>query len=465
MSTRGGVRALTTWNPADPGARVGRVSVLEPHELERQLVAAVDSQPEWAARAARRAAALNQWADELERDGDDLAQLVAREVGKPIVEARAEVARGVAILRYYAQAAFDPTGELLPSPDGRSSLTVERHPLGTVLAIAPWNFPVAIPLWKLAPALAYGNAAIFKPSSAAAGTGARLVELAHRHVPAEVLVLAAVGRDQAQALLDDPRVAAVSFTGSEVVGRDLIVRVARRGGAVQAEMGGQNASIVLDDADISLAASTIAQAAMAYAGQKCTATSRVVVTRSVASTLTDALVAEIAQLRVGDPLDPETLVGPVISQDARQSVHGAVEDAVDRGAKILTGGGLPSDGGWFYPPTLLSVANPLDPFVQEETFGPAAAVMVAADDGEAVRIANSTRYGLSAAVFGRDLDRASVVARQLRAGLIRVNASTTGVDYYAPFGGVGASSYGPREQGRAAREFYTDTRTMLITPG
>jgi acyl-CoA reductase-like NAD-dependent aldehyde dehydrogenase len=385
-------------------------------------------------------------------------------VGKPISEARGEVARTVAILRYYAQVALDPIGETYPSPDGRASLSVERRPLGTVALVCPWNFPLAIPAWKLAPALAVGNTVLLKPSSAALATATRLVELGQPHLPSGVLSVVSARGELADRLLDDPRVAGISFTGSAEVGHAIVARAVSRGAAVQAEMGGQNASVVLEDADLDAAAAMIAGAAMGYAGQKCTATSRVVVLRGVAERFVPLLVDRVRGLAVGDPLDEGTTVGPLISRDARDQVRSAVEDAVGRGARVLAGRSEPDRAGWFYAPTLLAVADAGDPFTQEETFGPAASVLVADSDADAVRIANGTRYGLSAAVFSQNLHHATTVAGQLDAGLIRVNASTAGVDYYAPFGGERASSYGPREQGRAALQFYTRTRTILVNP-
>lgn len=464
MRRHDGAHTIKTFNPAAPDEVVAEVSTLSDEEIDLTLNAMAVGVGQWSNLAPLRAAALNGWADSLEADAESLVSLVVREVGKPVQEARAEVKRSVAILRYYAQAAFDPIGEVYPSPDGRASLIAERFPLGIVMAVTPWNFPAAIPVWKVAPALAYGNAVLLKPSSAAVGTAYRLFELAREHIPKNVLALAPVGTEQAQRLFKEPRIAGVSFTGSVTVGQEMIRSVATRGGSVQAEMGGQNPSIVLDDADPMTAATIIARAAMAYAGQKCTATSRVIVARSIATSFIPALVEATSSLPIGDPSREETVVGPLINSGARDDVRAAVRSAVERGAALLVGGDEPPLDGWFYRPALLELTDVRDQFAQEETFGPAAAVIVASSDEEAVEIANATRYGLAAAVFSQDLDRATRVARKLRAGLIRVNASTTGVDFYAPFGGERASSYGPREQGRAAREFYTSSRTILINP-
>jgi alpha-ketoglutaric semialdehyde dehydrogenase len=454
---------VTSLNPADPTSVIGTFELKGADRLKVAVGEAVRVQPAWAAAAAARAAALTGWANAVEADGAALALLIAHEVGKPIVEARAEVSRTVAIVRFYAQAALDSNGEIYPGASGTDTLMTDRMALGVVLVVCPWNFPAAIPIWKIAPALAYGNAVLFKPSSSAIAVADRLVGLGSAHLPSGVLALLPSRSSDAAILIDDERVAAVSFTGSAPVGSALVGRLAARGAAVQAEMGGQNPSIVLADADLEFTARTIAQASMAFAGQKCTATSRVIVLRGVAERFIPLLVDAVRALSCGDPTDNATSVGPLINEAARDATADAVAAALGRGGKALTGATQLERPGWFYPPTLVQLDDPADPFAQEETFGPAASVLLVDSIDDAIAVANGTPYGLSAAVFGTDIDRALGVARRIDAGLLRVNAATTGVDYYAPFGGSKASSYGPREQGRAAREFYTRTRTMLVS--
>jgi aldehyde dehydrogenase (NAD+) len=228
-------------------------------------------------------------------------------------------------------------------------------------------------------------------------------------------------------------------------------------------MGGQNASIVLADADLPSAATTIARAAMEYAGQKCTATRRAIVVREVADAFVGQLVDAVQALQLGDPGDEATAVGPVISEQARGSIDEAITAAESRGARRLTRGAPPTDG-WYVAPAVLAIDDPTDAFVMEETFGPAVAILTVDSEDEAIGLANSTRFGLSGSVFSRDLHRARGLAARLDVGLQRVNAPTTGVDFHVPFGGEKASGYGPREQGRAARDFFTHTRTMLIHP-
>lgn len=453
--------ALITRNPARPDEVVAEVPRLRGYGVEAVVDAAAQAQRVWEGDAPLRADALHRWAQAIEADAAALARLMSQEVGKPLREAAAEVGRAAAIVRFYSQVVFDSYGEHLPSAPDRH-LFVRRRPLGTVLAICPWNFPVAIPVWKLAPALAYGNAAIFKPASAAVGVAQRLYELGRDIFPPGVLAFAPMEAEDVFVLLQDPRISGVSFTGSTEVGRRIIARAADTGTPVQAEMGGQNASIVLDDADLPHAAATIADAAMGYAGQKCTATSRVIVLHAVAETFARLLREAIESLVVGDPSNEHVDVGPVISRGSAEAVSTAVDGALRRGAGLITGGRRLAEAGWYYAPTLVRVDARLDPFVMEETFGPAAALLVAVSDDEAIEIANGTRFGLSGAVFTTDLRRGLGVADRLHAGMIRVNGSTTGADYWAPFGGERASGYGPKEQGRAAREFYTRTQTLTV---
>ena len=270
--------------------------------------------------------------------------------------------------------------------------------------------------------------------------------------------------DIGAALVAHPAVRALSFTGSTAVGREVAVELTRRGAAAQCEMGGQNASIVLADADIEAAAGTIAPAAMSYAGQKCTATGRVICEAGIYDQLREALVAAVDAMPVEDPTDPGCQVGPLIEQAARDAALAAVGRATASGGRLLRGGEPIGDGGWYMEPTLVEVDDPGAELAQEEVFAPVCAMLRAADAGQAAEIADGVRQGLSTAIFTRDLDRALELTRDLKTGLVRVNQQTSGVDYWAPFGGEKASGIGPREQGRAARDFYTSVRTVLISP-
>jgi acyl-CoA reductase-like NAD-dependent aldehyde dehydrogenase len=453
---------FTSVNPHDPADILGEWQPAGPEAADAAVTRAVAAAAGWRdTPGAARAKALSDAASALERRAAEITSLVVREVGKPLSEARGEVARGVAILRYYAQAALLPDGETIPAAAADQLLFARHVPVGVAALITPWNFPVAIPLWKAAPSLAYGNATILKPASAAAATALVLEDILTAALPPDAFQVVLGGAAAAGALIDHPGVAAVSFTGSSEVGRQISRRAAERGCRVQAEMGGQNPSVVLAGADLDRAATAIAYAAMGYAGQKCTATSRVIVESAVYPQFRDRLAAAIEALPVLDPADDKTLVGPVIDDGARTAALAAVAGS---GGRVLTGGTALDAPGFYLAPTLVELDRPAGPLATEEVFAPVAALIPAGSAGEAISIANAVRYGLVAAVFTSDLGHALQLTRRLEAGMIRVNAPTSGVDFQAPFGGAKDSSYGPREQGLAARAFYTESRTVLIVP-
>ncbi len=454
--------SFTSVNPHDPGDVLGEWDEAGAAGAAEAAGRAARAARVWAdTPAAARARALGDAAQALEDRAAEFTGLVVREVGKPLSEARGEVARGVAILRYYAQSALLPDGETIPAAEADQLLMSRRVPVGVAALITPWNFPVAIPLWKAAPSLAYGNATILKPAAAAAATALALRDLLSAHLPADVFQVVLGEAETARTLIDHPDVGAVSFTGSSLVGRDISARAAARGLRVQAEMGGQNASIVLPGADLERAASMVAYAAMGFAGQKCTATSRIIVADEVYDQFRDALAAAIDALAVVDPADAGTLVGPVISERARAA---ALEAVAGGGGRLLTGGHGLDMPGYYLAPTVVELPEPAGRLATEEVFAPVAAMIRAQSAEQAVQIANDVRYGLVTSVFTGDLGHALRLTRRLETGMVRVNAPTSGVDFTAPFGGSKESSYGPREQGQAARDFYTESRTVLIVP-
>ncbi|HEX9033379.1 MAG TPA: aldehyde dehydrogenase family protein [Streptosporangiaceae bacterium] len=453
---------FTSVSPHDPADVLGEWESAGSAGADAAVSRAMKAAPVWRdTPGAARAKALGDAATALEQRAGQVTDLVIREVGKPLSEARGEVARGVAILRYYAQQALAPDGETLPAADPDQLLMARHRPVGVAALLTPWNFPVAIPRWKAAPSLAYGNATVLKPSSAAAATALLLGEILTPFLPADVFQVVLGGAETARPLIDHPGVAAVSFTGSSAVGRDISARAAARGCRVQAEMGGQNPSVVLADADLDRAATMIAYAMMGYAGQKCTATSRVIVADEVYPQFREALTGAVEALRVIDPADAGTLVGPVIDDGSRASALAAVAES---GGRVLTGGRALDAPGYYLAPTLVELDEPAGRLATEEVFAPVAAMIRAGSADEAITIANAVRYGLVASVFTSDLARALRVTRRIEAGMIRVNAPTSGVDFNAPFGGSKESSYGPREQGQAARAFYTESQTVLIVP-
>ena len=456
---------IRSLNPFDPSDVVAEAPAASAEQIDASLTALASAQPGWQADSMLRLRSLTALAGEIETRHRQFTDLMVREVGKPVPEAAGEVDRAIAILRFYAQVTLDPVGEVVPGSVPGARVLVERHPLGLVLAICPWNFPLAIPLWKSAPALAYGNAVLVKPASPAIATAALLSECAAAAMPEGVFQVLPVSGADTGTLLDDQRIAAVTFTGSTGVGISVAERMASRAAPAQCEMGGQNAAIVLDDADLDAAADAIVSGAMGFAGQKCTATRRVVVLEAVREELEEKLVERVEKLQVGDPAAEGVTVGPLISESAVEEFETARTEALNAGATEIARAPAPDEpGAFFVAPALLRQDDPEAVVNQEETFGPLLTLIEVADEQAAIEAANATRFGLVGAVHGRDLGRASRVAAAMTTGLRRVNAPTPGVDYYAPFGGEGQSSFGPREQGRAAREFFTSSTTTTIIP-
>lgn len=452
---------ISSYSPQRPDDLVVEASTTTAAEVGSMFSAARAAQREWSTGpAAARATALSAAADAVADAHDSLVALIVREVGKPLTESRGEVTRSVAILRYYAQQVFDPVGAM-HEPSGAGLLFTRRRPRGVAGLITPWNFPLAIPLWKAVPALAFGNAVVLKPAPEATACALRMVELVAPFLPEGTLSVAPGGAATGQALVAEADV--VSFTGSIPAGQAVSRAATDRGVPAQAEMGGQNPAVVLPDADIQAAAGQIAGAAMAFAGQKCTATKRVIVVGDPAP-FRDALVAAVEAMELGDPGDAGTTIGPVIDEAARTRILDAAADAVRAGGRLLTGGSPPDRDGWFVAPTVVEGVPADHPLAREEVFGPICLLQTAADLDEAVGIANAVPHGLAAGLYTRDLASSLQAADRLEAGMVKVNAPTSGVDFYLPFGGEKSSSLGPREQGKAAQGFYTSLHTVTIAP-
>ncbi|MFI8961606.1 aldehyde dehydrogenase family protein [Streptomyces sp. NPDC053493] len=445
-------------NPADPADVLHQAPAPGAFAVADAVERARAAQPGWAdGGAAARSAALGAVATAVEAAAGELAALAVREVGKPLAEARAEVARTVAIWRYYAQAPYEPTGAVHDTATGPGLLLTRRRPHGVAGLITPWNFPFAIPAWKAAPALATGNCVVLKPAPEATACALRLAELVRQALPEGVFTVVPGGATEGGALVSAAD--AVSFTGSSGVGAAVVRSATARGIPVQAEMGGLNAAIVLPDADIALAAAHIAGSVAGYAGQKCTAASRVVAVGAALDPLREALAEALRAVPVGDPAEPGTVCGPLITEAARDDVASAWH-----GLSVLAGGTVPDRPGWYAAPTLVEKAAPGHRLLREEVFGPVAALLPARDLDHAVRITNAARHGLVTSVHTAGLDAVLHGLDRLDTGMIRINAPTTGVDFHLPFGGAKASSYGPREQGRAALDFYTSSRTYTLAP-
>ncbi|MEU7025846.1 aldehyde dehydrogenase family protein [Streptomyces sp. NPDC046275] len=446
-------------NPADPSDVLLELPSSGAHFTADAVAGARVAQTGWLrAGAAARSAALTAVAAAVEAASPELAALAVREVGKPLAEARAELARTAAVWRYYAQAPYEPSGAVHETAAGPGLLLTRRRPHGVAGLITPWNFPFAIPSWKAAPALAAGNAVVLKPAPEATACALRLAELVQGALPEGVFTVVPGGAAEGAALVGAAD--AVSFTGSTGVGREVVRTATARGIPVQAETGGLNAAIVLPDADFERAAAHLTAAVAGYAGQKCTATSRVIAVGAALDPLREALAEALRAVPVGDPAEEGTVCGPLIGEPARATVADAWRDL-----PVLAGGTVPDRPGWYAAPTLVEKAPPGHRLLTEEVFGPVAALLSARDLDEAVRIANGTRYGLVTSVHTGDLGAALDALDRLDSGMIRINAPTTGVDFHLPFGGAKASGSGPREQGKAALDFYTSSRTYTLTPG
>ncbi|MEO7260474.1 MAG: aldehyde dehydrogenase family protein [Jatrophihabitantaceae bacterium] len=450
---------ITSTSPQRPDDIVVSLEAATSDAVRIAAQAARQAQLEWVdAGAAGRAKALGQAADAVAGAAAELAALAVREVGKPLAEARGEIARSVSILRYYAQQPFEEIGAT-HNPSGRGLLFTTRRPRGLAGLITPWNFPFAIPLWKAAPALAYGNAVLLKPAEQATGCALRLHQLLAPCLPAGLFAVVAGGADTGRAVLDESDV--VSFTGSTAVGRTIIAAAAQRGTAVQAEMGGQNPAIVLPDADVGASAGSIAAAVAGYAGQKCTATKRVIVVGD-ATQFTDALVEAVRDLVVGDPAREDVAVGPVIDEAARDRVLSAAASVEAAGGRLLTGDMRVDDLGWFVAPTVADGLPENHLLECDEVFGPICSISSVANLDQAISRANAVQHGLVAGLYTRDIAGVLDAVNRLEAGMIKVNAPTTGVDFDLPFGGSKASSCGPKEQGKAAADIFTSVHTVTI---
>ena len=455
---------IVSTSPQAPSDLIYETAALTPDQVVASVALARSAQREWGSNAFARANALRESANALRAKSAEAAALIVREVGKPIVEARGEIARAIAILDYYAQAALDPIGEVIP-PSMPGILLSTRQAHGIAGLITPWNFPIAIPIWKAAPALAMGNAVVIKPSEYAIGCARFLEELLATTLPANIFTVVSGLAETGQALIANSDV--VSFTGSVAVGGKVVAAAAGRGIPVQAEMGGQNPAIILPDADLQLASTHLAQAAMGFAGQKCTATRRIIVVGDAArlNEVSGALVAAVESLSPADPSQEGVLVGPLINSGARDNFVTAAQQAIAAGGKLLTGGKVLERDGWFVTPALFTGLAADHKLMTEETFAPFTGVVGVRDVATAIEVGNSVRFGLTASVHGRDLEALLRVARELETGMVKINTPTAGVDFHAPFGGTKDSSYGQREQGKDALRFYSVTRTITIGAG
>ena len=462
-------RTFENRNPADTGDCVGVFCRGSRADVDAAAAAAQEAWPAWAAmNAPRRANHLFQVADILESNLDSLAREMTREEGKTLPEAAGETMRSVNIVRYFAREGARMPGMLVPSERDRVFMYSVRRPLGVVAQINPWNFPSAIPAWKLAPALIAGNTVLLKPATAAPLSSWRIVEACHKAgIPRGVVnFICGSGSEVGEAMIDAAPVKAVSFTGSCAVGRALHAQASARRLRIQLEMGGKNPTIVLADADLKKAVGSTVNAAMFSTGQKCTATSRVIVEDGIYDEFVAALIDAVKALRVGNGLDEGVQIGPAIDRAQLETNVRYCKIARDEGAKLDCGGRVLDEGayakGFFFEPTVFTAVEEDMRIAREEVFGPVLAVIRAADFDDAMRIANKVEFGLSASIETQNVSRIFEYVNRIEAGLITVNLPSAGVEYQLPFGGSKESSFGPKEQGPAALDFYSDYKTIYL---
>lgn len=456
-------------NPTDTAQTVGVFQKSVPEDVEQAAAAASAALPAWRETPApARGQLLLKAANILETRLPEIARSMCREVGKAANEAKGETLRGVHLFQFYSGETWRITGETFPSLSSGRFLYTLRVPLGVVAAITPWNFPVAIPIWKIAPALAYGNTVVFKPAGYSSLCGVLLMQVFEEagFPPGVVNMVTGSGEVLGESLVNHPAVRGVSFTGSCQVGRQIAMWGAERGIKVELEMGGKNAVVVLADADIDKAAGIVAQGAMGYAGQKCTATSRALVHRDVLNPFTEALVEKVRGLKLGDPLDENTNVGPMVSESQMQNALDYVQIGVGEGAKLLLGGdrltGGAFDRGHFMAPAVFAEVQPEMRIAQEEIFGPVVAIIPIASLEEAIEVANATAYGLSASICTEDASSILEFVRKIDVGMAHINNPTSGAEPHVPFGGFKGSTSGYRDMGRTAIEFYTQYKTVYF---
>ena len=456
-------RTYDKHNPAHPSELVGEFPASGEDDVNAAVEAAAAAFPGWSRLpAAARGAVLARAADAVEARVEEIASDMTREMGKPLREARLEAARVAAIFRFFAGEAWRPKGEKYEQSATGSSLYTLRRPLGVVGLITPWNFPAAIPAWKSAPALIYGNTVVLKLAQEAPLTGLHLAAcLDEAGIPAGVLnVVIGRGAEVGTPLVRHPKVVAISFTGSVAVGRQVREEATERGKRVQLELGGHNPLIVMADADMTRAVEAAYAGAFWSAGQKCTATRRIYVQAPVYDQFRERLLDRIGHGKVGDPADPETEVGPIVNETQLNGILDAIEKGKREGGKLLSGGARLDDEGYLVAPTLFENVTDDAMLSCEEVFGPVTSLYRFETIDEAIERANAVQFGLSASIFTTSLEPTDRFVNEMEAGLLHVNSQTAGADVHVPFGGIKGSGYGPHEQGRAALEFYTEVVTV-----
>jgi len=456
-------------NPANWDEVVARHTAGTAGDAREAVDAASAALPGWAAMTGpARGSLLNKAADVLDGRFEQVAAEMTREEGKTLPEAKGEVRRSINIFRYFAAEGARLGGVVAPSERERVHMLAMRKPVGVVGLITPWNFPSAIPAWKMAPALICGNTVVIKPASAAPLSAWRIVEACHEAgLPKGVVnFVAGSGSAVGNALIDAPGVKAVSFTGSCSVGHKVHERASKRRIRIQLEMGGKNPTIVLADADFNSAVENVVNAAFFSTGQKCTATSRAIVEESIYGRFVEAVAERTKRLKVGHGMEPGVEIGPCVDESQMNTVLGYIAQGRAEAGEPVCGGrrltGEAYDKGWFVEPTVFAGVTQEMTIAREEIFGPVLAIMKARDFRQALEMANASEFGLSASIQTTNLSRTMEFIYGMEAGLLTVNLPSAGVEYQLPFGGTKESSFGPKEQGQAALEFYSDYKTVYL---
>jgi acyl-CoA reductase-like NAD-dependent aldehyde dehydrogenase len=460
-------REVEVRSPANQDEIIGKGFLASRGEAEAALAAASGALPSWSRMPApKRGEIIERAADLLRAEQDEVARLLTREEGKTVAEAKGEIYRAYNVLNYTAGQSRRMGGITIPSELPKNFAYTIRQPLGVVALITPWNFPVCIPAWKIAPALVAGNTVVFKPSSTTPLTAAKLVDIFERAgLPAGVLNLLVGGSSEVgDVLTGDRRVRGISFTGSSENGTQIYASCAARGVKAQCEMGGKNPVIVLEDADLDLAAEGIVSGAFGSTGQRCTATSRAILHESIADDLLARLVGRISKWKIGNGLDPDVQMGPLVSAQQLKTVEDYIEIAKREGAKLVTGGKRPSalPRGFFIEPTIFDHVKPEHRIAAEEIFGPVLSVLRARDYEQALQFANTSEYGLTSSIYTNDAGRMFDFCERIETGMVHVNSPTVGGEAQIPFGGMKSSGVGEREQGPTALDFYSDVKVIYI---
>jgi len=459
-----GVDASDNINPSDTNDVVGRYARASAADTVQAIAAAKAAFPAWSRSGIlERHAILKKTSDEIIARKEELGRLLAREEGKTLPEAIGETIRAGQIFDFFAGECLRLAGEVLPSVRPNIGVEITRDPLGVIGVITPWNFPIAIPAWKIAPALAYGNTVVFKPADLVPGCAWAIVDILHRAgLPKGVLNLVmGKGSVVGQAMLDSPDLAGITFTGSTGTGKRVALASIEHNRKFQLEMGGKNPMVVLDDADLTVAVEAAANSGFFSTGQRCTASSRLIVTEGIHDKFVAALTEKLKTLTVDNALKAGTHIGPVVDEKQLKTDTDYIEIGKSEGAKLAFGGELVRNEtpGFYLQPTLFTEASNSMRIAREEIFGPVAAVIRVKNYDEALSVANDTPFGLSAGIATTSLKHATHFKRNSEAGMVMVNLPTAGVDFHVPFGGRKGSSFGSREQGTYASEFFTTVKT------